>query len=250
MTSLIDLTGATTLVTGASRGFGRATAGALCASGARVVGLARDPDDLAKAQAELGDSFIPVTGDAADPAVAERLITEHRPRVLILNAGAIPITRPVHEHTWETFSRNWESDVKHAFSWIKLALTLPLERGSIVVAVSSGAALGGSPISGGYAGAKATIRFLAAYAAEESTRNDLGITFLSVLPTMTPGTGIGESGVEGYSKRQGVDRATFIERFGRTPTPEETGQAIVDLARNPAHEHTAYRLTLDGPVGL
>jgi NAD(P)-dependent dehydrogenase (short-subunit alcohol dehydrogenase family) len=51
-----------------------------------------------------------------------------------------------------------------------------------VIAVSSVAALRGSPISGGYASAKATIRFLTSYAAEESRREGLGIkgTFAAV----------------------------------------------------------------------
>jgi NAD(P)-dependent dehydrogenase (short-subunit alcohol dehydrogenase family) len=51
-------------------------------------------------------------------------------------------------------------DVQHAFHWTREALLRPLEPGSTVIAVSSGAALRGSPISGGYAGAKAAIRFL------------------------------------------------------------------------------------------
>jgi len=46
--------------------------------------------------------------------------------------------------------------------------------------LSMGAALFGSPLSGGYAGTKATIRFLTAYAAEESQRAGLGIRFVSV----------------------------------------------------------------------
>ncbi len=65
------------------------------------------------------------------------------------------------------------------------ALLLPLEPGSAVIAFSSGAAVNGSPISGGYAGAKATMRFIASYAASESGRNALGIRFTSVLPQLT-----------------------------------------------------------------
>jgi hypothetical protein len=42
--------------------------------------------------------------------------------------------------------------VQHAFHWIREALLLPLRPGSTVVAMSSGAAVAGSPLSGGYAG--------------------------------------------------------------------------------------------------
>jgi len=58
----------------------------------------------------------------------------------------------------------------------------PLAPGSIVITLSSGAALRGSPLSGGYAGAKAAIRWLTAYAAQESGREGLGIRFVSLLP--------------------------------------------------------------------
>jgi len=250
MNSLTDLTGTPALVTGASRGFGRAAATALCEAGAQVVGIARGQDELEKVRAELGDAFTPIAADAADPIVAERLIRAHRPRILVLNAGVVPVARPIHEHTWETFSRHWEVDVQHVFHWTRLAISLPLDPGSVVVAVSSGAALGGSPVSGGYAGAKATIRFLTSYAAEESERGGLGITFLSVLPGMTPGTGIGNAGIVGYAARQGVEVETYLQGLSATLSPDEVGRTIVDLARSPVHESRSYRLAPGGPFPL
>ncbi|MHA6759434.1 SDR family oxidoreductase [Streptacidiphilus sp. PAMC 29251] len=240
----------TAIVTGAGRGFGRATAGALCRAGLRVVGVARDRTDLEKVHGELGDSFVPVGADATDPAVAERLLAQYAPRVLVLNAGAVPLARPVHEHTWESFSLHWQTDVQHVFHWTRLALTMPLSPGSTVLALSSGAALRGSPVSGGYAGAKATVRFLASYAAEESQRGGLGIRFLSVLPPMTPGSGVGDAGVAGYAARSGVKEADFIQRLGPTSTPEQIGRTIAALALDPDRAQGGYQLTAAGPVAL
>ncbi len=174
-----ELSGTTALVTGASRGFGRAIAVALSTHGAHVTGVARDPGRLEELHAQLGGTFTPVAADAADPVVAGQLLDKYRPRTLVLNAGAAPLTRPIHRQTWQTFSRNWEVDVQHVFNWTREALLLPLEPGSAVIAFSSGAAVNGSPLSGGYAGAKATIRFIASYAAAESGRNALGIRFTS-----------------------------------------------------------------------
>ena len=128
---------ATALVTGASRGFGRAIAIALAKTGAQVVGVARDRAKLEELEAELGPGFTPVVADAADPVSAGRLIDEHRPRVLVLNAGASPLARPLQRHTWQTFSRNWEVDVQQAFNWTREALLLPLQPGSVVIAMSS-----------------------------------------------------------------------------------------------------------------
>src|SRR5262249_61743318 len=137
-------------------------------------------------RAQLGDTRTPAAADAPDPVVAGQLLDKHRPRALVLNAGAAPLTRPVHRQTWQTFSRNWEVDVQHVFNWTREALLLPLQPGSVVIAVSSGAAVNGSPLSGGYAGAKATIRFIASYAAAESARNRLGTKFTPVRPPPPP----------------------------------------------------------------
>src|SRR5262249_42480674 len=67
-TQIDGLAGTTAIVTGASRGFGRAIATALSAAGAEVVGVARTGALLDEVRSELGDSFIPVVADAADPA--------------------------------------------------------------------------------------------------------------------------------------------------------------------------------------
>jgi NAD(P)-dependent dehydrogenase (short-subunit alcohol dehydrogenase family) len=242
-----DLSGTTALVTGASRGFGRGIATALSEAGADVVGVARDHAQLEDLRTHLGDTFTPVVADAADPTAAGQLIDTYRPRTLVLNAGANPLTRPIHHQTWQTFSCNWEVDVQQVFHWTREALLRPLAPGSVIVALSSGAALGGSPLSGGYAGAKATIRFITSYAAAESERDALGIRFISVLPKLTPATDLGASGVAAYAGRQGVAIATFLEGFGPTLTPEHVGKTIVDLAIDPGHDENAYLLT---PAGL
>ena len=163
-----QLDGTTAIVTGASRGFGRSVAAALVAAGAHVVGVARSGDRLAELGDRLGDGFTAVTADAAEPTTALRLIGAHRPTTVVLCAGAAPTMSALPEQTWETFSRNWNVDVAQAFHWTLAALALPLAPGSSVIAFSSGAALKGSPLSGGYAGAKATIRFITSYAAGES----------------------------------------------------------------------------------
>jgi short chain dehydrogenase len=95
-----QLAGTTALVTGASRGFGRAIAITLAKQGAHVVGVARDCPRLEELRAQLGGTFTPVADDAADPVIAGQLLDKHRPRTLILNAGATPLTQPVHRQTW------------------------------------------------------------------------------------------------------------------------------------------------------
>src|SRR5262249_49274584 len=219
-----EVSGATALVTGASRGFGRGIATALSKAGARGAGGAPDRGPPGDPRAPLRGSFTAVPADAADPVVAGQLIDAYRPAIVVLNAGATPLPRPIQHHTWQTFSRNWDVDVAHVFHWVREALLAPLEPGSTVVTLSSGAALFGSPLSGGYAGAKAAIRWLTAYAAEESQRAALGIRFVAVLPQLTPATALGAVFAAAYAARQGAGGAPGTG--GPALTPEQVGQAI------------------------
>ncbi len=191
----------TAVVTGASRGFGRAVAAAL----------------------------------------AQDVIRRHGPGLLVLNAGAAPHMAPVQEQTWETFSRNWHVDTRHVFTWTRAALREPLAPGSVVVAMSSGAVLGGSPLSGGYASAKAAVRYIRGYAAEESGRAGLGIRFVALLPQLTPAGGVGSVGVAGYAARQGVDRDTFVDGLRPVLTPEQVAGAVLDVAGD-ADSAAEYRV--------
>src|SRR5260370_19630514 len=91
------------------------------------------------------------------------------------------------------------------FQWLREALLKPLRPGSRVVVISSGAALNanGSPLSGGYAGAKATQRFITGYAQDEAARAGLGISFATVLPQFAPLTSVGRPAVQAYAGRAG-----------------------------------------------
>ena len=224
----------TAVVTGASRGFGRAIAAALVAAGTtrrrhrpRRAATARRTRRARRGLHARGRRCHRRGARAGrDP--------RHRPGLLVLNAGVAPHMAPVHEQTWETFSRNWHVDTRHVFAWTRAALREPLAPGSVVVAMSSGAALAGSPLSGGYASAKAAIRYIRGYAAEESKRAGLDIRFVALLPQLTPAGGVGAVGVAGYAARQGVDRDTFVEGLQPILTPDQVAKAVMELAADPA----------------
>ena len=244
------LAGTTAIVTGASRGFGRGIATAFASVGAHVVGIARDGAHLDTLRGELAD-FTAVTADAADPATAPRLIDEYRPSTVVLCAGAAPRMSPLQEQTWESFSQNWNVDVAQAFHWIRHALARPLAPGSTVIAFSSGAAIKGSPLSGGYAGAKATVKFITGYAGLESERAGLGIDFVSVLPALTPSTDLGAAAVAAYAERQGVALDAFIQSLGPALTAEQVGKSVLEIATGVSRDHRAYTLSSAGlsPLG-
>jgi NAD(P)-dependent dehydrogenase (short-subunit alcohol dehydrogenase family) len=220
----------TAVVTGASRGFGRAIAATLVAGGHTVIGIARSAPDLNEVRAGLGDRFVPVAADATSETVAAEVIGEHRPGLLVLNAGARPHLAALPDQTWETFSRNWQTDTRQAFTWTRQALRAPLAPGSVVVLMSSGAALAGSPLSGGYAGAKAAIRFIRDYAAAESDRAGLDLRFVTLLPKLTPATGLGAAAVAGYAARQGIATDVFTKDLQPALTPDQLAAVVATVA--------------------
>jgi NAD(P)-dependent dehydrogenase (short-subunit alcohol dehydrogenase family) len=239
---MTDLSGTKTLIVGASRGLGLGIATAFAQAGADVVALARTDTALS----ELAGTYPNVcaeVADGTDASVAQRLIGQFEPHALILVAGATPVMRQLVHQSWESFSVHWDTDVKIAFTWLREALLKPLSPGSRVIVVSSGAALKGSPLSGGYAGAKSTQRFIAEYAQGESLRAGLGITITTVMPGMTPFGDVGRQGIRAYAAQSGQSEDEFTLGLGPLTTPEIAGAAIVDLVRaDPASTAPGYLL--------
>ena len=247
---MTDFTAKTAVIVGASRGFGRATAEAFARAGAGVVAVARTASALEDLQ-ERHSSVLGEAGDATDERTAEAVLARHDADVLVLVAGATPAIKPLHEQSWEEFSLNWHTDVKLTHAWVRQALTRPLRPGSRVIVVSSGAALAGSPLSGGYAGAKATQRFITAYAQDISRRSGLDLSFTAVLPRITSHTDLGRAAVAAYAAREGMSETDYLGQFGQALTPQTVGEELVGLAsRDPEEVALAYLLTSSGLTAL
>ncbi|MBV9639656.1 MAG: SDR family oxidoreductase [Mycobacteriaceae bacterium] len=241
-----ELTGNAVMVVGASRGLGRGISAGVAAAGATVIAVARSAAPHVERGDETGD-IQPVIADASDASAAGALLDRYEPEALILVAGASPLMRPLQQQTWETFSVNWNTDVRIAFHWLREALLKPLSPGSRVVVISSGAALAGSPLSGGYAGAKATQRFITGYAQQEANLADLGITFTAVLPRITPLTELGRPAVRAYAARSGPSEQEYIQQFGEPLTPQVAGAAVVELLQaDAATVASSYMLSSAG----
>ena len=238
-----DISENTTIVVGASRGLGRGIATAFADAGARVIAIARSGAALGDLAEDAGVIRTEVA-DAADPTVAGTMLDRYDPQVLILVAGATPLMRPLQHHTWETFSVNWHTDVRMAFHWLRETLLKPLRPGGQVIVISSGAALNGSPLSGGYAGAKSTQRFITSYAQDEANRAGLEITFTAVLPRITPMTALGRPAVQAYAARSGQSEEEYLRPMGEPLTPQAAGTALVKLVRaDPGATARSYLLT-------
>src|ERR1700726_4147570 len=201
------------VVTGGSRGLGLGLVEALVAHDAKVAVVARDADALASVRARLGVATI--SADGRDETAAHRILAEVRPDILVLNAGAKPRMGRLDQLSWADFTATWETDVKAGLYWLQAALNLPLKPGSRVLVGSSGAAENGSPLSGGYAGAKRMLWFMAKYANGIAKQKGLGIRFQTIVPQqMVGGTGVGDEASSAYARAMGIEPAAFLTRFG------------------------------------
>jgi NAD(P)-dependent dehydrogenase (short-subunit alcohol dehydrogenase family) len=218
------------LVIGAGSGVGQATATALREAGIQVLGSGSDRD-------------------ATDPAQVAALLDEAAPELVVVAAGTRPRMASIEEQSWESFSAPWNVDVKIAFEVGRAVLTRPLPADSTVVIVSSGAALRGSPRSGGYAGAKRTQMFIAQYLQGAADARGLGIRFVALAPLqLLAGTEIGEAAAAAYGGENGESVEAYMER--RFPVPlDPTGvaAAIVSIAVGEEHrDDTVLGVTAAG----
>jgi NADP-dependent 3-hydroxy acid dehydrogenase YdfG len=210
--------------------------------------LARDGRHLAEVAAAL-----PVTtlqGDMVNVQVIDHALASADPEVLILNGGATPHMAPLPEQTWDTFSRNWDVDVKATFLWIQAVLAGRMTPGGRVVVTSSGAALNGSPLSGSYAGAKRMVWLLCEYANGFAAAQGLDIAFQTVVPLQIVGdTELGRAAAEAYAQRRGISVGALLAGFGAPLPPADYGKYLVAMLADPALRRVPV-LSVKGGVGL
>jgi NAD(P)-dependent dehydrogenase (short-subunit alcohol dehydrogenase family) len=236
------------IVTGGSRGLGLGLVEALVEHGAKVTVVARNRDALEAARERLGVTAI--AADVTDEAAAYRILGEVHPDILVLNAGARPPMGRLDQLNWQDFSAAWETDVKGGLYWIQAALKTPLKSGSRVLVGSSGAARDGSPLSGGYAGAKRMLWLMTKYANGVSAQNNLGIRFQAIVPLqIIADTGVGDASASAYAGAMDIGRAAFLARFGAPMPPREFGAKVVSVLEDPAYAEGVV-FGLKGDTGI
>jgi 3-oxoacyl-[acyl-carrier protein] reductase len=236
------LDGKLALVTGASRGIGRAIAVALAAAGAEVVlGYRSGKDEAEELAAELGARAI--QADVSSAEDAKRLVEEAGDvDVLVNNAG---LTRDgllarMSDDDWRTVI---ETNLSSVFYTCR-AVTRPMmkKRGGSIVNISSVVGVHGNFGQTNYAASKAgIIGFTKSLARELGSRN---VRANVVAP--------------GYVKSQLTDvlpeeaTAAMIQNtpLGRVAEPEEIAGAVRFLASDEAAFITGEVLLVDGGLGM
>ena len=233
----------TALITGASRGLGRALAGRLAEQGWRLLLTGRTPDDLALAAAELARAaptadVVARAGDVADAAHREELVGVvtrwGRLDLLVNNASTLGPT-PLHrleDLTPEALSRILAVNVVGPHALTRAMVPLLRSDGGVVLDISSDAAVEHYEAWGGYAASKAALDRLA----------------------LTLGTEL--SGIRAYAFDPGDMRTAMhqeafpAEDISDRPLPEDVAvPAILDLLarRPPSGRYRAGDLPQDRP---
>src|SRR4051794_8715879 len=244
---MIDLTGKTALVTGGSRGLGRAIALRLATQGADLAFSYHGNEDAAKATATdiegLGRRALAVQGDVRDPETADALVKAviadfGRVDILVNNAG---ITRDdlIMRMSLDDWRDVLETNLFGAFYATK-AVTRPMlkAKGGRIVNITSVSGQAGQMGQANYSSAKAgLIGLTKATARELASRN---ITCNAVAPGFVL-TDLTKDLPENLQAE--LTSRTPLGRFG---TPEEISAAVAFLASDEASFITRQVLAVDG----
>jgi gluconate 5-dehydrogenase len=246
------LDGRRALVTGGSRGLGRAIAQALAEAGADVVLVGRDPANLEQARHELasvGRRVDVVPGDLTTPdgtqQACAKVLADHGPiHVLVNNVGGRRQSIPTEEMPLETWQQLMDLNLTSAFLCTKLigGAMLPRRSGRVINVASICGHIAGRGIYGRhYETAKAAlVGFTRAVAADWAPH---GVTVNAI----APGGFLTDA-----NRRWFRERPTFQQEFealvpmGRLGEPQEIGPLAVYLASEASSYMTGSVLFLDG----
>jgi 3-oxoacyl-[acyl-carrier protein] reductase len=244
----------TALVTGASRGIGRATALALAAAGAHVLvhygRSAREAESLVAAIQTKGGRANAISADLGTPHGAEllakqaRAIVGDRLDVLVLNAG-ISKAAPIADYTIEDFNNLFATNVRGPFFLVQQLLPVLGEGSSIVVISSLGARMvvGMSGLEGpsilAYASTKGALETLVKnWAAILGPR---GIRVNAVAP------GLIDTDMSGFTKTEaGREVALGMQALKRIGKPEDVADVVAFMASDGACWITGASIPADG----
>ena len=241
---MFDLSGRRALVTGSTRGIGRAIAEALIAAGARVVISSEDPADTAHVAAELGMPGCPcdVSDDAALARLVDCALSEFGGLdLLVCNAGITGRAGPFAGIDMADYARVMAINLTSQVVLCNLALPhIAAAGGGAAVLVSSLSGLRGNGRINAYALAKAGVAQLARNLAVEWGPQGVRVNAIS------PGFIATE-----LSGPLLADEAFMARRMAMTPlrrpgTPQEVAGAAVFLASDAGAFVTGHNLVVDG----
>jgi NAD(P)-dependent dehydrogenase (short-subunit alcohol dehydrogenase family) len=243
------LTGRAVLITGASRGVGRATARAFAAAGDRVAVNHRDSagEALELVESLPGDGHVAIQADVADPDDARRLVRSTVGAlgglaVLVNNAG-LGMRQDITSQDFETWRAAWDRtlavNLTGAAQVTFWAVKEMLGKGGRIINISSRGAFRGEPDQPAYGASKAALN-----AFGQSLALALGSHGIAVM-TIAPGWIETDSSNEARKPPRGAE-VYSQSPFGRIARPEEVAAAAVFFASPEAEFTSGAILDLNG----
>jgi NAD(P)-dependent dehydrogenase (short-subunit alcohol dehydrogenase family) len=244
---MFNLAGKTALVTGASRGIGRASAVALAAAGAQVLVHygrgAKEADDVASEIRRAGGRADAIAADlaAADGphklAKQVRTIVGDRLDILVANAG-VSKAAGIEETTVEDFDALFAVNVRAPFFLVQQLVPI-MHEGSSVVLVSSLAAHAVVGTLPAYAASKGAIDTLVKHFA--AALGQRGIRVNAVAP------GVVATEMSNFTKTEaGRDYVLGLQTLKRLAQPDDLGDVVAFLASSEARWITGDTIHVDG----
>ncbi len=236
------------VVTGASRGIGRALATALVEAGARVYGLARSESDLATVRDALGEGFVPVECDVTDQTSVDAAFARVRDEagrldVLVNNAGVTHVNQPLTEVSEEDYDRVYAVNVKALF-WAARHVVPAMrdQGGGVIINTASTAGLRPRPGLCWYNGSKGAAITITKSMAVELAPLKIRVNALCPVAGETP---LLPAFMGGDTPE---NRAKFVASvpLGRLSTPLDVARAALWLASDEAEFITGVALEVDG----
>jgi len=239
------LTGRTALVTGASRGIGRAIAGALDRAGARVAVVARGRAGLDEVAAELGNNPVVLEADLADPDVPGRIAAEAEERLggidVLVNNAAIAERLPTEELDAQLVDRLYAVNVRAPLLLIAaLVPSMRARRRGVIISVSSVSAVVGTPRRAAYAASKGAID-----AATRSLAIELGPHGIRV-NSVAPGVVDTDMWARNKAVPGVIERIEALTPLRRWSVPDDIADVVAFLATDAARFVTGETLCVDG----
>lgn len=253
--SLFDLTGKVAIITGSSRGIGRASAFELAEHGAKVVISSRKQDACDAVAVEINGKYgegtaIAVVANISDKAGLQHLVDETRNAfgridVLVCNAASNPYYGPQEGIADEQFRKILDNNIVSNHWLISMVVPEMRERGEgSIIIVSSIGGLRGSSIIGAYCISKAADMQLARNLAHEYGQHGIRVNCIAPGLIRTD-----------FARALWEDEAAVAERNRTTPLrrigePHEIAGAVVYLASPASTFMTGQTLVVDGGVTI